>query len=206
MHKYSSDSPNIKRVKDLPNKVILKLIKQTKANDPSNKQFTMRVRVSDGANAPAETEITIAVTNVNDLQPVFERANYTFTVTENADCNVTFGKVSAIDPDLPHTANQNILYYLSPDELRNFTIGATTGNLTIKGCLDREAATRGTVTLYPRANDEGGRGHDADPATVQMIILDLNDNHPHIKKPEPVYAMIQKYDPNDVEPILSGTT
>lgn len=53
----------------------------------------MRVRVSDGANAPAETEITIAVTNVNDLQPVFERANYTFTVTENADCNITFGKV-----------------------------------------------------------------------------------------------------------------
>ncbi|ROT82868.1 putative DE-cadherin [Penaeus vannamei] len=166
-------------------------------------KFTMRVRVSDGANAPAETEITIAVTNVNDLQPVFERANYTFTVTENADCNITFGKVSAIDPDLPDTANQNILYYLSPDELRNFTIGATTGNLTIKGCLDREAATRGTVTLYPRANDEGGRGHDADPATVQMIILDLNDNHPHIKKPERSYAMIpENLDPMSVDPII----
>ncbi|XP_042874776.1 neural-cadherin-like [Penaeus japonicus] len=168
-----------------------------------DRNFTMRVRVNDGANAPAETEITIAVTNVNDLQPVFERANYTFTVTENTDCDVTFGKVSAIDPDLPHRANQNILYYLSPDELRNFTIGATTGNLTIKGCLDREAATRGTMTLYPRANDEGGRGHDADPATVQMIILDLNDNHPYIKKPERSYAMIREnLDPKRVEPII----
>ncbi|ROT82866.1 Neural-cadherin protein [Penaeus vannamei] len=130
-----------------------------------DRNFTMRVRVSDGANAPAETEITIAVTNVNDLQPVFERANYTFTVTENADCNITFGKVSAIDPDLPMSENQNILYYLSSLELANFTIGDTSGELSLKGCLDREAATRGTMTFYPRANDEGGRGHDANPAT-----------------------------------------
>lgn len=54
----------------------------------------MRVRVSDGKNEAAEGDITIAVVNMNDLQPVFERANYTFTVTENTDCNLTLGKVS----------------------------------------------------------------------------------------------------------------
>lgn len=53
----------------------------------------MRVRVSDGENQPAEGNITIAVVNVNDLQPVFQRANYTFTVTENTDCNLSLGKV-----------------------------------------------------------------------------------------------------------------
>ncbi|XP_047482934.1 DE-cadherin-like [Penaeus chinensis] len=163
----------------------------------------MRVRVSDGANAPAETEITIAVTNVNDLQPVFERANYTFTVTENADCNVTFGKVSAIDPDLPMSESQNILYYLSSLELANFTIGNTSGELSLKGCLDREAATRGTMTFYPRANDEGGRGHDANPATVVLTILDLNDNHPHIRSPKPDTATVpENVPPEGVEPIL----
>ncbi|XP_037787693.1 DE-cadherin-like [Penaeus monodon] len=168
-----------------------------------DRNFTMRVRVSDGANAPAETEITIAVTNVNDLQPVFERANYTFTVTENADCNVTFGKVSAIDPDLPMSESQNILYYLSSLELANFTIGNTSGELSLKGCLDREAATRGTMTFYPRANDEGGRGHDANPATVELTILDLNDNHPHIRSPKPNTATIpENVDPENVDPIL----
>ncbi|XP_042892314.1 neural-cadherin-like, partial [Penaeus japonicus] len=165
--------------------------------------FTMRVRVNDGANAPAETEITIAVTNVNDLQPVFERANYTFTVTENTDCDVTFGKVSAVDPDWPISEDQNILYYLSSLELTNFTIGNTSGELSLKGCLDREAATRGTMTFYPRANDEGGRGHDANPATVQLTIFDLNDNHPHIRTPKPNTAVIpENKSPSEVDAIL----
>ncbi|XP_042876462.1 neural-cadherin-like [Penaeus japonicus] len=168
-----------------------------------DRNFTMRVRLSDGANAPAETDITIAVTNVNDLQPVFERANYTFVVTENTECNTTFGRVSAMDPDLSPSSNQNILYYLSPDELRNFTIGSTSGNLSINGCLDREAAKRSTMILYPRANDEGGRGHDADPATVLVTIIDLNDNHPHIKRPEGSYAVIREnLEPSAVDPII----
>ncbi|XP_050709591.1 protocadherin-11 X-linked-like [Eriocheir sinensis] len=92
-------------------------------------------------------------------------------------------QVSALDPDLPPSVHQNILYYLSPDEQRNFTIDSRSGQLSIRGCLDREAAIRGTMTLYPRANDEGGKGHDADPATVHVTILDLNDNYPHIIKP-----------------------
>ncbi|XP_068232173.1 neural-cadherin-like [Palaemon carinicauda] len=167
-----------------------------------DQNFTLRVRVYDGANPPAETNVIIAVTNVNDLQPVFEQINYTFTVTENTDCNITFGKVSALDPDLPHTVNQNILYYLSPVELRNFTIDSKTGDLSLKGCLDRESAKRGVMTLYPRANDEGERGHDADPATVHVIIRDLNDNHLHIHRPENSYASImENMDPEDVRPI-----
>lgn len=92
-------------------------------------------------------------------------------------------QVSALDPDLPPSVHQNILYYLSPDEQRNFTIDSRSGQLSIRGCLDREAAIRGTMTLYPRANDEGGKGHDADPATMPVTILDLNDNYPHIIKP-----------------------
>nr|XP_053644289.1 LOW QUALITY PROTEIN: neural-cadherin-like [Cherax quadricarinatus] len=169
-----------------------------------DRNFTMRVRVSDGNNAPAEADITIAVANVNDLQPVFEKANYTFTVTENTDCSIILGKVSALDPDLPPTANQNILYYLSPAELgKFFQINDRSGQLTMKGCLDREAALRGTMTLYPRANDEGGKGHDADPATVQVIINDLNDNYPHFIKPEQSYARIlENLEPSLLEPVI----
>ncbi|XP_064100756.1 neural-cadherin-like [Macrobrachium nipponense] len=168
-----------------------------------DRNFTLRVRVYDGANPPAETNVVIAVTNVNDLQPVFEQSNYTFTVTENTDCNVTFGTVSALDPDLPHTVDQNILYYLSTVELRNFTIDSKTGALSSKGCLDRESAKKGIMTLYPRANDEGGRGHDADPATVHVMIRDLNDNHPHIHRPENSYAKImENMNPEDVKPII----
>ncbi|XP_066980298.1 DE-cadherin-like isoform X2 [Macrobrachium rosenbergii] len=167
-----------------------------------DRNFTLRIRVYDGANPPAETDVIIAVTNVNDLQPVFEKSNYTFSVTENTDCNVTFGKVSALDPDLANSVDQNILYYLSPIELHNFTIDSKTGDLSLKGCLDRESAKKGIMTLYPRANDEGGRGHDADPATVHLVIQDLNDNHPHIHLPENGYAKImENLYPEDVESI-----
>ncbi|XP_066958880.1 DE-cadherin-like [Macrobrachium rosenbergii] len=168
-----------------------------------DRNFTLRIRVYDGANPPAETDVIIAVTNVNDLQPVFEKSNYTFSVTENTDCNVTFGKVSALDPDLPNSVDQNMLYYLSPIELHNFTIDSKTGDLSLKGCLDRESAKKGIMTLYPRANDEGGRGHDADPATVHLVIQDLNDNHPHIHLPENGYAKImENLYPEDVESIV----
>ena len=56
-------------------------------------QFTLRVRVSDGANAPAVTDVVVMVVNVNDLKPVFQRGNYSFVVTENTDCSVPLGQV-----------------------------------------------------------------------------------------------------------------
>ncbi|XP_050725469.1 neural-cadherin-like [Eriocheir sinensis] len=149
----------------------------------NDRNFTLRVRVSDGTNAPALTDVVVAVTNVNDLQPMFTQSNYSFVVTENTDCSVPLGQVTALDPDLPPTVSQDILYYLSPDEQRNFTIDSRSGHISVKGCLDREATAHGSVTLYVRANDEGGKGHDADPAPVLVTILDLNDNFPHFIMP-----------------------
>ncbi|XP_045109629.1 neural-cadherin-like isoform X3 [Portunus trituberculatus] len=173
-------------------------------DDPVNdRNFTLRVRVSDGANAAAVTDVVVAVVNVNDLQPVFQRANYSFVVTENTDCSVPLGQVSARDPDLPPSVNQDIIYYLSPDEQTNFTIDTRSGHLSVKGCLDREAAPEGIVILYPRATDEGGEGHDAEPATVQVTILDINDNYPHLVRPPQSYAKVmENLEPHLVEPVV----
>lgn len=162
-------------------------------DSPTNdRNFTMKVRLSDGANQPAETVITIAVTNDNDQQPVFQPSNYNFTVTENFNCSIQIGKVTAMDPDLPITADQNIQYFLSTEDERNFTIAEKTGDLTLKGCLDREAANRGTMTLYPYAMDEGGNGLDAIPAMVTININDVNDNHPYIQSPDHSYAVLME--------------
>lgn len=168
-----------------------------------DRNFTMMVRLFDGANEPVETPITIAVTNVNDLQPIFDKEKYAFSITENIECDKNFGNVSATDPDLPPDVDQNINYYLYRDELKNFTIGKTTGNLHTIGCLDREAAMRGTMTLYPRAMDGGGNGLDAKPATVTLLINDINDNHPYIQSPDNSYAKImENADPSVVKPVI----
>ncbi|XP_069958190.1 DE-cadherin-like isoform X2 [Cherax quadricarinatus] len=167
-----------------------------------DRTFTMLVRLSDGANEMAEVFITINVTNINDQQPIFVPDKYNYTVTENTDCDTNFGQVTAIDPDLPAQDDQNITYYLSMNELTNFTIGKDSGTLYIKGCLDREAATRATMYLYPRAMDEGGYGHDAEPATVTLNIADINDNHPYIQSPDNSYTKImENASPDSLKPI-----
>ncbi|MPC30156.1 DE-cadherin [Portunus trituberculatus] len=58
----------------------------------SHPQFTLRIRVSDGTNAPAITDAVVAVVNVNDQDPVFQRSNYSFVVTENTDCSIPLGQ------------------------------------------------------------------------------------------------------------------
>lgn len=167
-----------------------------------DRNFTMLVRLSDGANDMAQTYITIAVTNVNDNRPVFDQSSYTFTVTENIDCDMVFGQVAAMDPDLPSDQDQNIEYYLQEDAKTNFSIGATSGKLSIVGCLDREAATRASMTIYPVAKDDGGQGHNADPSAVTIMINDQNDNHPFIQSPEHSYTkFMENTDPNTVSPV-----
>ncbi|KAG0724386.1 DE-cadherin [Chionoecetes opilio] len=173
-------------------------------DDPMrDRNFTMLVRLSDGANEMAETYITIAVINVNDLQPVFDQSSYTFRVTENLDCSIPFGQVSAMDPDLPPDVDQNIEYYLHANERVNFTIHATSGQLSIVGCLDREAATRGSMTIYPLAKDDAGDGYDAEPSAVTIEINDQNDNHPFIQSPENSYTkFMENTDPRTVTPVI----
>ncbi|CAL4067626.1 unnamed protein product, partial [Meganyctiphanes norvegica] len=169
-------------------------------DEPVNdRNFTMKVRVGDGIYF-ADTVIFIAIDNMNDQPPEFQTKSYKFTATENTDCDIVFGGVKALDPDLPASDDQNIRYYFSEEEKKNFTIDELTGEITIKGCLDRESATRGIMQIYPRANDQGGdNGLDASPAQVYLTIQDLNDNHPYILSPENSYTKImENTDPAEV--------
>ncbi|KAK7079948.1 hypothetical protein SK128_012923 [Halocaridina rubra] len=98
-----------------------------------DRNFSMIVRLSDGANDQLDIPIIIAIKNENDNQPVFDKPNYTFQVTENTDCDFHFGDVSATDPDLPPNEDQNIYYYLFAPDSENFTIGSRDGKLKTLG-------------------------------------------------------------------------
>ncbi|MPC75056.1 hypothetical protein E2C01_069440 [Portunus trituberculatus] len=72
-----------------------------------------------------------------------------------------------------------------------------------KMCLDREAATRGSMTIYPRAKDDGGDGFDADPPAVTINIIDENDNHPFIQSPDNSYtSFMENMEPNTVDSVI----
>ncbi|CAL4123184.1 unnamed protein product, partial [Meganyctiphanes norvegica] len=168
-----------------PNTGDVLINKKLDYDDPVNdRNFTMTVRVGDGI-FYADTDITIAVQNMNDQRPEFDEMVYEFVATENEDCDIVIGQVIAMDPDKTPDEDQDIRYWFSVEEMKNFSIDALTGDISVKGCLDRENATRGIMTLYPRANDQGGdNGLDANPATVLLTIIDKNDNHPYIQSPD----------------------
>ncbi|CAL4155317.1 unnamed protein product, partial [Meganyctiphanes norvegica] len=107
--------------------------KKLEYDQPVNdRNFTMRVRVGDGLYY-ADTNVEIAVKNMNDQPPEFSMPTYQFSATENTDCNIVVGKVTAKDSDLPGDAEQNILYSLSEEGNKNFTIDENTGEISIKG-------------------------------------------------------------------------
>ena len=77
--------------------------------------------------------------------------------------------VSATDPD--SGGNAQIAYSMNDP---NFAISPTTGTVTTTALLDRE--TRGTYSFTVSARDGGGLTSNA---TVNVIILDENDNSPY---------------------------
>ena len=80
-----------------------------------------------------------------------------------------------------HIANYDVLIYYK------------SCNLFFSQCLDREdPSSMGRMTLYPLAYDDGGRGHPA-TTTVNVVIEDVNDNHPYILYPVSInYFFIEK--------------
>ncbi|MPC88756.1 hypothetical protein E2C01_083676 [Portunus trituberculatus] len=92
-------------------------------------QFTLRVRVSDGENAPALTDVVVAVVNVNDLQPVFQRSNYTFVVTENTDCSLPLGQPSFTRIFERHSC---INFVKHADDLRKRVAGISMGAKSVR--------------------------------------------------------------------------
>ncbi|XP_076044987.1 DE-cadherin-like [Oratosquilla oratoria] len=178
------------------------LNKKLDYDSPTNdRNFTMMVRVSDGKSSTI-TRVVISVQNMNDIPPVFSPAVYNFTVTENMHYDQPLGKMEATDPDLPPGANQDIRFCFSADDSTNFTINNVTGEIYLKGTLDREVQE--TVTVYPWAIDEGGDGIGTKyPAEVKVSIMDVNDNHPYILSPETSSSVImENQDKDKVKPIF----
>ncbi|XP_062870792.1 protocadherin Fat 1-like [Trichomycterus rosablanca] len=144
----------------------------------------------DGGNPvkSGTTQINITVLDINDNIPVFTKAVYKVSISENSSPGTSFLKVVATDPD--EGTNGEIQYSFgehTPDSVRSlFYIDPKTGEVHLNGQLDFE--TTPTYNIEIIAKDEGVpemEGH----CTVQIDILDINDNPPQIvltSKPSPV--------------------
>lgn len=147
----------------------------------TRQRYELVVTATDSGSPPLSSSMTLAVEvqDVNDNPPVFERPVYRVNVLESLPANSQFIQVTAGDRD---TGNNARLTFHLPDTAQQtgkFGIFPNSGFLYLKEMLDREAADQYALTV--EVVDNGNPSLTA-TATVQIHVLDANDNDPKFDK------------------------
>uniref|UniRef100_A0A8C5K7W7 Cadherin domain-containing protein n=1 Tax=Jaculus jaculus TaxID=51337 RepID=A0A8C5K7W7_JACJA len=156
----------------------------------------LTVMAKDAGNPPLNSTVpvTIEVFDENDNPPSFSKPAYFVSVVENIVAGATVLFLNATDLDCSREFGQESIIY-SLEGSSQFRINARSGELTTTSLLDRE--TKSEYILIVRAVD-GGVGHNQKTgiATVNVTLLDINDNPPAWKD-APYYINLVEMTPPD---------
>ncbi|XP_078201763.1 cadherin-23 isoform X2 [Callithrix jacchus] len=156
----------------------------------------LMVMAKDAGNPPLNSTVpvTIEVFDENDNPPTFSKPAYFVSVVENIMAGATVLFLNATDLDRSREYGQESIIY-SLEGSAQFRINARSGEITTTSLLDRE--TKSEYILIVRAVD-GGVGHNQKTgiATVNITLLDINDNHPTWKD-APYYINLVEMTPPD---------
>ncbi|XP_058433885.1 cadherin-23 isoform X6 [Marmota monax] len=156
----------------------------------------LTVMAKDAGSPPLNSTVpvTIEVFDENDNPPTFSRPAYFVSVVENIMAGATVLFLNATDLDRSREYGQESIIY-SLEGSSQFRINARSGEITTTSLLDRE--TKSEYILIVRAVD-GGVGHNQKTgiATVNVTLLDINDNHPTWKD-APYYINLVEMTPPD---------
>ncbi|XP_075902577.1 protocadherin gamma-A10-like isoform X19 [Nelusetta ayraudi] len=122
-------------------------------------------------------QITVNVLDVNDNPPIFTKAVYKATLTENSPRGTSVITVSASDKD--KGSNGDVTYGITKSKRRLselFQIDRITGEVTLIGEIDYEKTKVFQIDI--EAIDNGGL---SDSSKILIDITDINDNSPHVK-------------------------
>nr|XP_011713201.1 cadherin-23 isoform X1 [Macaca nemestrina]XP_011713202.1 cadherin-23 isoform X1 [Macaca nemestrina] len=162
----------------------------------SNGLIYLTVMAKDAGNPPLNSTVpvTIEVFDENDNPPSFSKPAYFVSVVENIMAGATVLFLNATDLDRSREYGQESIIY-SLEGSAQFRINARSGEITTTSLLDRE--TKSEYILIVRAVD-GGVGHNQKTgiATVNITLLDINDNHPTWKD-APYYINLVEMTPPD---------
>ncbi|CAH8543435.1 unnamed protein product [Schistosoma rodhaini] len=118
--------------------------------------------------------IKVIVQDLNDNPPVFSKDYYNFFVQENSPINTLLNKVLATDAD--SEKNAEIKYQISQDGKEFFSINQLDGSIYTKMIFDRELKQNYRFQVY--ANDNGQPISLTSTTTIEVTIIDVNDNTP----------------------------
>ncbi|XP_062282118.1 protocadherin gamma-C5-like [Scomber scombrus] len=179
------------RMKDLSgDRKVPELVLEKSLDREKQSVHQLLLTALDGGNPvkSGTTKIIVTVLDNNDNVPVFKRALYNVTVTENSVAGSVLVKVEATDAD--EGVNGEIEYAFAehtPQSLLSiFHLHSGTGEIFLVGQLDYESNAIHEIDIT--AKDKGVpvmEGH----CRVQVVVVDINDNAPEIvltSKPNPV--------------------
>ncbi|XP_062986740.1 desmoglein-2 [Elgaria multicarinata webbii] len=140
----------------------------------------------DGTQVENALDLRVNVLDVNDNSPVFSQEVFVGSVEEMCELGTLVMKISATDADEPNNLNSKIAYRIvsqGPSQANSvFQIDRSTGEVRTSTLqLDREMWSSYTLVVEAKDRD-GGLGGMAHQTTLQITVLDVNDNIPVLEK------------------------
>ncbi|XP_045480676.1 protein dachsous isoform X2 [Harmonia axyridis] len=138
----------------------------------------LNISATDGADlkSAVDAEVFISVIDSAQRPPIFERARYTFSVTENVEKDTLVGNVTARVSGTDTRGNVRYsIYSGDPDQF--FKIGTFSGVIRTANFLDHETKSNVLLNIQATSGDPPVYGH----TQVNIEIEDVNDNAPEFE-------------------------
>uniref|UniRef100_A0A8C4TYK7 Desmoglein 2 n=2 Tax=Falco tinnunculus TaxID=100819 RepID=A0A8C4TYK7_FALTI len=135
-----------------------------------------------GAKLEEPIDLPIKVVDINDNAPVFAQEVFVGSVEELSETGTIVMRINATDADEPNNLNSKIAFkIISQSPSAAFSVNKDTGEVQVaKINLDRE--TQSSYSLVVEAKDRGGGlGGNAATCSLEIKILDVNDNLPVVE-------------------------
>uniref|UniRef100_UPI00398ED5E6 protocadherin-10-like n=1 Tax=Pristiophorus japonicus TaxID=55135 RepID=UPI00398ED5E6 len=148
--------------------------------------YNISISAWDGGTPPLSKSktIVVSVSDINDNAPRFTQSSYNVFLMENNKPGASIFAVTALDIDLDQ--NGDLVYSIPENQLQvvpgsaYFTINSKNGNIYALRSFDYEQLKHFQIKV--QAQDAGSPPLSS-IATVNVIILDQNDNAPVIVSP-----------------------
>ncbi|XP_066516041.1 protocadherin-7 [Hoplias malabaricus] len=143
--------------------------------------YELMLRVRDGGNPPRSSQalLRVAITDVNDNSPRFERAVYEAEMAENTPPGTPVLQVRASDRDIGVNGQVEYVFGAATESVRRLLrLDEASGWLSVLHRIDREEVSQLRFTVTAR---DRGQPPRTDRATVILNVRDENDNVPVVE-------------------------
>ncbi|XP_017572389.2 protocadherin gamma-C5-like isoform X7 [Pygocentrus nattereri] len=173
---FSVATKTLKNGRKLPELVLAKLLDREKQSTHE----LLLTAVDGGSPVKSGTaKITVHVLDNNDNAPQFSKQTYESAINEKSPPGTVIVELKAVDLD--EGSNGQIRYLFGEragDDIFNiFDLNSETGLLTLKGSLDYEEVSSYEIDVVAK---DGGSPEMEGHCTVQINLVDANDNRPDI--------------------------